>query len=178
MTQSTNPIFLRKFFRKESFIALSQSLCSTNAPNEADSAEEIRSGSIPGMRAAAIRKLKHELGISPLSINPDAFKFLTRIHYCARDELGPENGKYWGEHEIDYILFIQGDFEVHPNPDEIESCKYVSKKELFAMLEDKQYKWSPWFRVIADKFLGTWWDNLEEVWTTERFIDTLTIHRV
>ncbi|RYH31055.1 isopentenyl-diphosphate delta-isomerase [archaeon] len=148
-------------------------------PNEVDSAEDIETGRIPGMRAAAIRKLQHELGISSALINPNSFKFLTRIHYCAKDELGPESDKYWGEHEIDYILFLQGDFPYTPNPDEIETCKYVSKEELFSMLEDTKYRWSPWFRVIANKFLRTWWDNLEDVWSTDRFHDhLLTIHRV
>lgn len=40
------------------------------------------------------------------------FKFLTRLHYWAADVVthGPESE--WGEHEIDYILFIQGKIQI------------------------------------------------------------------
>ena len=48
---------------------------------------------LKGVRAAAIRKLPHELGISPTLLKPDDFTFLTRIHYLA-----PSDG-LWGEHE-------------------------------------------------------------------------------
>jgi len=56
---------------------------------------------VAGVRRAAQRKLDHELGIKPAQVPLDKFEFLTRIHYKA-----PSDGK-WGEHEIDYILFIQ-----------------------------------------------------------------------
>lgn len=46
-----------------------------------------------GVRAAAIRKLPHELGIPPQQLKADDFTFLTRIHYLA-----PSDG-LWGEHE-------------------------------------------------------------------------------
>jgi len=46
-----------------------------------------------GVRAAAIRKLPHELGIPPSQLKAEDFMFLTRIHYLA-----PSDG-LWGEHE-------------------------------------------------------------------------------
>jgi isopentenyldiphosphate isomerase len=46
-----------------------------------------------GVRAAAIRKLPHELGIPASQLKSDDFTFLTRIHYLA-----PSDG-LWGEHE-------------------------------------------------------------------------------
>lgn len=63
-----------------------------------------------GVKRAAIRKLKHELGIPASQIPIEKFKFLTRLHYWAADTVthGPQSE--WGEHEIDYILFIQGKF--------------------------------------------------------------------
>lgn len=48
---------------------------------------------VQGVRRAAQRKLKHELGIQAKQVPLDAFEFLTRIHYKA-----PSDGK-WGEHE-------------------------------------------------------------------------------
>jgi isopentenyl-diphosphate delta-isomerase len=46
-----------------------------------------------GVRVAARRKLEHELGIDPATINLDDFKYLTRIHYVAGSD------DIWGEHE-------------------------------------------------------------------------------
>jgi len=51
-----------------------------------------------------VRKLIHEVGIKGVKV--EEFTFLTRIHYkSASDEK-------WGEHEIDYILFIKKQVEV------------------------------------------------------------------
>lgn len=73
----------------------------------------------------------------------------------------------WGEHELDYILILQlmeGDtLSLNPNPDEVEAIRYVTQNELKDMLSDEQqYQWSPWFRIIATKFLFNWWENLSE----------------
>ena len=42
---------------------------------------DIASAAVPGVKAAAVRKLKQELGIEPEQLSTDAFKFLTRLHY-------------------------------------------------------------------------------------------------
>jgi isopentenyl-diphosphate delta-isomerase len=76
-------------------------------PNELDSDEAIADGSVPGAKAAAVRKLQHELGISPQQLPADSFKFLTRLHYCAADTDTHGPNAEWGEHEIDYILLAQ-----------------------------------------------------------------------
>ena len=57
----------------------------------------------------------------------DKFHYLTRIHY--KSDNVPADGK-WGEHEIDYILFIQRDITVHPNENEVKQHRYVSRQEL------------------------------------------------
>jgi isopentenyl-diphosphate delta-isomerase type 1 len=46
-----------------------------------------------GVRAAAVRKLPHELGIPEEQLNVNDFTYLTKIHYLA-----PSDG-LWGEHE-------------------------------------------------------------------------------
>ncbi len=38
--------------------------------------------------------------------------------------------------------------------------------------------WSPWFRIIADKFLGTWWESLDRTLETDDMVDRDTIHRI
>lgn len=55
------------------------------------------------------------------------FHYLTRILYKAENV--PKDNK-WGEHEIDYILFIQRDVDVEVNPNEVKSYRYVSQQEL------------------------------------------------
>lgn len=108
----------------------------------------------PGVRRAASRKLEHELGIPTSATPPDAFTYLTRIHYLA-----PSDG-LWGEHEsassllttklpsregfaltshlspVDYILFITSPTDHTGNPNEVSDTRYVSKAELQAMFED------------------------------------------
>jgi len=107
-----------------------------------------------GVRAAASRKLEHELGIPRNQTPIDEFQYLTRIHYLA-----PSDGM-WGEHEVDYILFLTADVTVTPNKNEIRDHKYVSKDELRAMFDDPSNSFTPWFKLIARDFLFGWWDEL------------------
>lgn len=74
---------------------------------QVDLPADVKDGSVPGVKNAAIRKLDHELGISAGDVPFDSFKFLTRLHYYAADAVTHGPNAPWGEHEIDYILFIQ-----------------------------------------------------------------------
>ncbi|KAF8640663.1 hypothetical protein AX17_000320 [Amanita inopinata Kibby_2008] len=107
-----------------------------------------------GVKVAASRKLEHELGIPQSQTPVDQFQYLTRIHYLA-----PSNG-IWGEHEVDYILFLTRDVTVNANVNEVRDYKYVSKEELQAMFEDPRIGFTPWFKLIARDFLFAWWDEL------------------
>ena len=84
----------------------------------------------------------------------------------------------WGEHEIDYILFIQADVHIKPNPEEVEATKYVTLHELKEMMRPESgLLWSPWFRIIVEKFLVHWWKDLTRTLTTDDFVDCKTIYR-
>ncbi|KII94382.1 hypothetical protein PLICRDRAFT_36645 [Plicaturopsis crispa FD-325 SS-3] len=107
-----------------------------------------------GVRVAASRKLEHELGIPQEQTPVDNFQYLTRIHYLA-----PSDGM-WGEHEVDYILFLTADVTVVPNENEIRDHKYVDKAELQAMFDAPGNSFTPWFKLIARDFLFGWWDEL------------------
>ncbi|KAI0001601.1 Isopentenyldiphosphate isomerase [Russula vinacea] len=107
-----------------------------------------------GVRIAASRKLEHELGIPREQTPIDKFQYLTRIHYLA-----PSDGM-WGEHEVDYILFLTADVTVEANANEIRDHKYVDKAELQAMFEEEGNSFTPWFKLIARDFLFGWWDEL------------------
>ncbi|KAK2575486.1 hypothetical protein KPH14_011213 [Odynerus spinipes] len=78
-----------------------------------------------GIRRAAQRRLAYELGIPSSEIELSDFFYISRVHYFS---LG--NG-VWGEHEIDYVLFVQKDnITLDPNPDEISEIQWVSRKKI------------------------------------------------
>ena len=54
-------------------------------PTEVDGPDDVASGAVPGAKRAAVRKLKHELGIEPAELPLESFKYLTRLHYWAAD---------------------------------------------------------------------------------------------
>lgn len=98
--------------------------------------------------------------------------YLTRIHYKAQSD------GIWGEHEIDYIIFMQKDVTLQPDPNEIKSHCYVTQEELKELLEkaeNKEVKITPWFKLIAEKFLYTWWDSLHNL---KQFVNHEEIHRM
>ncbi|KAK0722173.1 NUDIX hydrolase domain-like protein [Lasiosphaeria miniovina] len=111
--------------------------------------------SIMGVKHAAQRKLDHELGIKKEQVPLDDFHFLTRIHYKA-----PSDGK-WGEHEIDYILFIKAEVDVDPNANEVQDTRYVSAEELKKLFDDPSLKFTPWFKLICQSMLFEWWEHLD-----------------
>lgn len=119
---------------------------------------------VEGAKRAAIRKLNHELGIPSKYVPIEKFDYLTRIHYLA-----PSDGK-WGEHEIDYILFIESDPELKINKNEVKDVRWVSMDELKQMFKDvetqsgkdKDLKYTPWFKLICETMLYQWWEALEK----------------
>ncbi|WVZ66270.1 hypothetical protein U9M48_015514 [Paspalum notatum var. saurae] len=114
-----------------------------------------------GVRNAAQRKLLDELGIPAEDVPLDQFIPIGRMLYeAAYDEK-------WGEHEITHFLFIVRDVELHPNPDEVADVKYVNREELKELVRKSEagedgVKFSPWFRLVVDKFLLGWWDHVEK----------------
>ncbi|KAH6659365.1 NUDIX hydrolase domain-like protein [Truncatella angustata] len=111
--------------------------------------------SVEGVKRAAQRKLDHELGIKKEQVPFDNFRFLTRIHYKA-----PSDGK-WGEHEIDYILFIKANVDLDINKNEAQATEYVSPEELKDRFNDPKLKFTPWFKLICDTMLFEWWKHLD-----------------
>eukprot|EP00268_Persea_americana_P062364 TRINITY_DN7990_c0_g1_i1.p1 TRINITY_DN7990_c0_g1~~TRINITY_DN7990_c0_g1_i1.p1 ORF type:complete len:193 (+),score=27.91 TRINITY_DN7990_c0_g1_i1:741-1319(+) len=129
-----------------------------------------------GVKNAAQRKLFDELGIPAEGLSTDKFIPLGRILYKA-----PSDGK-WGEHELDYLLFIVVDVELNPNPDEVANVKYVNRDQLRELLRkadagEDGIKLSPWFKLVADNFLFKWWDHVEEG-TLQEAADMKTIHKL
>ncbi|KAM6280988.1 isopentenyl-diphosphate Delta-isomerase 1 isoform 4-T4 [Porphyrio hochstetteri] len=133
---------------------------------------ELEENDAIGVRRAAQRRMKAELGIPMEQVTPEEISYLTRIHYKAKSD------GIWGEHEIDYILFVQKDVVLNPDPNEIQSYCYVTQKELKQLLDKaskNEVKITPWFKLIAETFLFKWWDNLSNL---NKFIDHEKIHRM
>ncbi|KAJ8752903.1 hypothetical protein K2173_008638 [Erythroxylum novogranatense] len=129
-----------------------------------------------GVRNAAQRKLLDELGIVAEDVPVDQFIPVGRMLYKA-----PSDGK-WGEHELDYLLFIVRDVNVNPNPDEVADVKYVNREQLKELLRkadagEEGLKLSPWFRLVVDNFLFKWWDQVEKG-TVKEAADMKTIHKL
>ncbi|WFD29229.1 isopentenyl-diphosphate Delta-isomerase [Malassezia sp. CBS 17886] len=108
-----------------------------------------------GVKRATQRKLEHELGVPPEQVPLDQLQFLTRIHYVA-----PSDGP-WGEHEIDYILFLTVPVTLHVNENEVSATKWVSMDELKTLMNELEpSSFTPWFRLIVNRFLFPWWQEL------------------
>jgi len=129
-----------------------------------------------GIKVAAKRRINYELGIKESQLKTDSINYITRIHYKAENV--PNDGIF-GEHEIDYILFIKGDYELQPNPNEVKAVRYVSMYELKELLAEEMNPNSgvlltPWFKLISEKFLFDWWSKLDRI---DSIRDEKTIHR-
>jgi isopentenyl-diphosphate delta-isomerase len=130
-----------------------------SATGEADSL----AASIEGVKRAAQRKVEQELGIQAKDAPVDKMHFLTRIHYLA-----PSDGQ-WGEHEIDYILFLQHPAaqgpKLAPNPNEVRDVRWVSQEDLRDMFSSnpENLTYTPWFKLICESFLFKWWDSLSDL---------------
>lgn len=121
-----------------------------------------------GVKLAAQRRLNYELGIPIEQTNVEDFHYLTRIHYQATDD------NIWGEHEIDYILFLQKDVDLTPNSDEISDVKFVRQEDFDSFLANLKGPITPWFRLIVKNCLHDWWKNLDNL---EKFKDHLNIQK-
>ena len=146
-------------------------------PSELDTPEDVKNGTVNGVKHAAIRKLNHELGIPIGQIPIESFEFFTRFHYWAADVKTHGVDSPWGEHEIDYVLLAKVNKEsltIKPHPDEVDDVKWVSKDELEE--EMKEGLWSPWFCIIVKRFMNGWWSDLDKALSTQEYRDFDTIH--
>eukprot|EP00270_Netrium_digitus_P014004 TRINITY_DN4717_c0_g1_i2.p1 TRINITY_DN4717_c0_g1~~TRINITY_DN4717_c0_g1_i2.p1 ORF type:complete len:303 (-),score=92.26 TRINITY_DN4717_c0_g1_i2:419-1327(-) len=138
--------------------------------------EEMEEENQQGVKVAAQRKLLDELGIPAAQIPVSNFTCLGRILYKAASD-----GGKWGEHELDYLLFIKADVDVLPNPNEVAVVKYVDPEGLRELLkkaeaQEEGVKLSPWFRFIVHGFLFQWWERMK-AGALEEEVDMENIHR-
>ncbi|KAL5006286.1 hypothetical protein ScPMuIL_015092 [Solemya velum] len=170
---SKNELLLQQ--RSDSKITFPGHFTNTCCSHPLNFDKELDENEAIGVKRAAQRKLQHELGIQPRQLPLEEFNYLTRIHYKAGNV--PEDG-VWGEHEIDYILFMKRDVDVEPNYNEVKSFRYVSKEELRQIIDnadDEGMLLTPWFKLIVQSFLYKWWDHLDDL---SEMTDHKTIHKM
>eukprot|EP00088_Acartia_fossae_P067177 TRINITY_DN836_c0_g1_i3.p1 TRINITY_DN836_c0_g1~~TRINITY_DN836_c0_g1_i3.p1 ORF type:complete len:263 (-),score=29.71 TRINITY_DN836_c0_g1_i3:726-1478(-) len=126
---------------------------------------------IAGVKLAAQRRTTIELGIPEEQLQTSKMQYLTRILYYA-----PSNGE-WGEHELDYILFLRGQVDALPNPEEVSHVEWVARDNLPEFIQHVKStggKLTPWFSLISQHLLPEWWKNLDHI---HKFEDHNTIHK-
>ncbi|UJR29562.1 hypothetical protein I4U23_010779 [Adineta vaga] len=137
--------------------------------------KDIEMDGIDGVKHAAIRRTKDELGYN---LSTDLI-YITRIFYQARNI--PDDG-YFGESEIDYILIanvndsdkldLTGDFKFNIN--EAAELKLATLGECEALV--KQQVTTPWFsRIVREGLLAKWWTSLDRQELHETIGETDTI---
>ena len=96
--------------------------------------------------------------------------YLGRILYSAAS-----SGE-WGEHELDYILFLkmkEGEgLDLGVNENEVKATRFISREELSDFVQCQ--KVTPWFALAAKELLPAWWDsldNLEAVAKKDEIVD-------
>ena len=119
------------------------------------SPEELDERDAMGVKRAAVRKLEQELGINPASVSTDDMVFMTKMRYAAR------MNQEWIERELDHIIVMCADVDLHPNPNEVANTMWVDREAMEAMLlEEREANQAiaPWFRCIAARVMRpSWW---------------------
>lgn len=99
----------------------------------------------PGERTseAARRRLREEFGFD--AEVREMFRFI----YRATDEASGLT-----EHELDHVFRGEFEGEPLPDPDEIEDWRWMRPEELLDDLAASPERYTPWFRVAAERVLG------------------------
>lgn len=122
-----------------------------HTPEELDTTDGI------GARRAAVRRAQFEMNIHDLNL--DKLHCGSRIlYYAPADET-------FAEYELDYIVFAKQDVQAFKvNPDEVKDTRYVSIEQLDPFLDERREKFdediTPWFKLLKERKLMSWWETL------------------
>jgi len=95
---------------------------------------------------AATRRLMEEMGIE------------TQVHEIFQFIYKAKLDRGLIEHELDHVFFGHFDGEFEINKDEVESARYISKKELLAEVDSAPESFTEWFKIALPEVLKHW-DN-------------------
>lgn len=113
-----------------------------------------------GPRRAAVRRTAFEMGINDLSP--------AQIHCGAKILYYADACESFAEYELDYILFAKvgelAPFET--NKDEVKNTQWVGLSDMDDFLGERLSKHgediTPWFRLLKNRKLYSWWTALIE----------------
>jgi len=126
---------------------------------------------VAGVKLAASRRSVIELGIPEDQLKVENMHYLTRILYQA-----PSTGGEWGEHELDYIIFMKANVHTNINPDEVSDTAWIPRHELTDFMKEVHQSGggvTPWFHLVSQHLLHDWWKNLDNI---HKFTDHEKIH--
>lgn len=92
---------------------------------------------------AARRRVREELGVD-VDVTP-AFAFVYRAH-------DPATGLT--EHEYDHVFLGRFDGRANPDPAEVADVRWVDPRELLADLRARPERYTPWFKIVAERVLA------------------------
>ena len=90
---------------------------------------------------AAQRRLKEELGIEGMELNP-------KFHFIYKADVG---GNLW-EHELDHVFTgnYNGNFSL--NEEEVSEIRYITMEALDAEMESNPENFTEWFKIILGEY--------------------------
>lgn len=159
------------FDKQDRFLLTQRAACKITFPNYYTNAccshpqynelELEDDGDAIGVKRATIRRSSFELGTQIGDIQAHELKLVNKLAYRAESD-----GGQWGEAEIDYIFILHKDIAIKPNPDEVQSYRYVTREEMRDVLDNSHkhdIKVTPWVRLLSRDFLFKYWDNLHSL---------------
>jgi len=90
---------------------------------------------------AAHRRLEEEMGFD--------CEIKEVFHFTYKSAL--DNGLT--EHELDHVFIGEYEGEINPNPDEVESYKYISVTELVKDVAKNPQLYTEWFKICLEEVL-------------------------
>ena len=75
-----------------------------------------------------------------------------------------------------YVVNNKQELTIKGHPDEVDAVAWVTLEQLEEKMADPKVLFSPWFRLILQKWLKTWWKDLNETMQTDKHCDFVNIH--
>lgn len=91
--------------------------------------------------AAAHRRLEEEMGFD--------CEIEKAFHFTYKSALDND----LTEHELDHVFIGQYEGEIKPNPEEVESYKYISISELTKDVAENSDSYTEWFKICLEEVL-------------------------
>jgi isopentenyl-diphosphate delta-isomerase len=91
---------------------------------------------------AAHRRLEEEMGFD--------CEIKEVFHFTYKSAL--DNGLT--EHELDHVFIGQYEGEINPNPEEVESYKYISIPDLTKDIQENPQDYTEWFKICLEEVLN------------------------